>query len=142
MGKSNTSSQNLLKLIFQAVNFALIADNTATTPLTQLFVALHTADPGVGGSQTTNEIAYTGYARVAVNRTAAAWPLTGQSISPAATIGFPPGTGGSGTAMFFSIGTTAGAAGVILYSGAIMPNLVCGSGVTPQLSTATTISES
>ena len=31
-----------------------------------LYVSLHTADPGVGGGQNTNEATYSGYARVAV----------------------------------------------------------------------------
>ena len=49
------------------------------------------------------------------------------------------GTGGSGTASFFSTGKTGGGAAAILWSGTVTPNIVCGSGVTPQLSTATAI---
>ena len=62
MGKSTATSNNLLKLLFNATNWALIADNTATTPLASLYVALHTADPGIGGTQSTNEVTYTSYA--------------------------------------------------------------------------------
>lgn len=142
MGKGNTTSNNLLKLIFNATNWSLIADNTATTPLTNLFVALHTADPTASGSQTSSEIAYTSYARVSVARTTSGWTASSaQSTSPVAAITFPAGTGGSGTASFWSIGTLTSGAGVILYSGAISPTIVCGSGVTPSLTTASTVTE-
>lgn len=142
MGKGNTTSNNLLKLIFNATNWSLIADNTATTPLTNLFVALHTADPTASGTQTSSEIAYTSYARVSVARTTSGWTASSaQSTSPVASITFPAGTGGSGTASFWSIGTLTSGAGVILYSGAISPTIVCGSGVTPSLTTASTVTE-
>lgn len=143
MGKGNTTSNNLLKLVFNATNWSLIADNTATTPLTSLFCALHTADPTASGSQTSNEIGYTSYARVAVARTTSGWTAaSAESTSPVAAINFPAGTGGSGTATFWSIGTLTSGAGVILYSGAISPSIVCGSGVTPSLTTASTVTES
>jgi len=102
---------------------------------------LHTSDPGEAGDQTTNEIAYTDYARVAVARTTGGWTVTNNSVSPAATISFPAGTGGSGTATHFGVGVAASGAGVLLYSGSITPNIVCGNGVTPQLTTATAITE-
>jgi hypothetical protein len=142
MGKSTACSNNLLKLVFNATAWSLIADNTATTPLTNLFVALHTADPGIGGTQNTSEIAYTSYARVSVARTTGGWSAsTVASTSPVASITFPAGTGGSGTASFFSIGTLTSGAGVILYSGTVTPNIVCGNGITPSLTTASTITE-
>lgn len=142
MGKGNTTSNNLLKLVFNATAWSLIADNTATTPLTNLFVALHTADPTASGTQNSSEIAYTSYARVSVARTTSGWTASSaQSTSPVASITFPAGTGGSGTASFWSIGTLTSGAGVILYSGAISPTIVCGSGVTPSLTTASTVTE-
>ena len=76
MSKSNTFENDLLQLIFNATAIANIADNAASSPLTQLFVALHTADPGETGVQNTSETAYTGYARVAVNRNSGAWTVT------------------------------------------------------------------
>lgn len=143
MGKGNTSSNNLLKLIFNATNWSLIADNTATTPLTNLFVALHTADPGAGGTQSTSEAAYTSYARVTVARTSGGWTASSaQSTSPVAAITFPAATGGSETETFFSIGTLVSGAGVILYKGTVTPNIVVSNGVTPQLTTGSTITES
>lgn len=141
MSKGNTFENDLLKLIFNGDAIANIADDAASSPLTDLYVALHTDDPGEGGSQTTNEVAYTSYDRVAVERSSSGWTVTGNSVSPVAAIDFPEGTGGSGTATHFSVGTAASGGGKILYSGTITPSIVCGNGITPRLTTATTITE-
>lgn len=142
MAKGATFDNDLLKLIFNATPIANMADNAATSPLTNLYVSLHTADPTASGNQTSSEIAYTSYARVAVARTSGGWTVSTNTVVPAATISFPAGTGGSGTATFWAVGTASTGTGKILYSGAISPSIVTGSGVTPQLTTASTITES
>ena len=140
--KGSTFCNDLLKLIFNATNISLLADNTATTPLTNLYVSLHTADPTAGGTQLSSEATYTSYARVAVARTSGGWTVTGASTSPVATISFPQCTGGTNTITNFAIGTvTTGGAGKILYSGAISPTISVSNLVTPQLTTSTAITE-
>lgn len=144
MSKTNACENSLLLLIFNNTDFALIGDaaglqNSATAG--SFYVSLHTADPGEAGDQSTSEITYTSYARVAVARSGAGWTVTGNSVSPAATISFPAGTGGSGTATYFGIGTSSSGAGVLLYKGAISPTIVCGNGITPQITTATAVTE-
>jgi hypothetical protein len=141
MSKGNTFENDLLKLIFNATAIANIADNASSSPLTSLYVAGHTADPGEAGDQTTSECAYTSYARVAVARTTGGWTVTNNSVSPVANIDFPAGTGGSGTMSYFSVGTASSGAGKLLYSGTVTPNIVTGNGVTPRLTTATAITE-
>jgi len=141
-GKASTFENDLLKLIFNATAIANIADNAASGPLTSLYVSLHTSDPGSGGSQTTNEAAYTSYARVAVARSSGGWTVSGNSVSPAAAITFPAATGGSETETFFAVGTASSGTGKILYRGPVTANIVVTSGVTPQLTTATAITES
>lgn len=141
MSKGNTFENDWLKLVFNATAIANLADNAATAPLTSLYVALHTADPGEAGDQTTSEAAYTSYARVAVARTTGGWTVTNNSVSPAADISFPAGTGGTGTATHFSVGVAASGASKILYKGTVTPNIVMGSGVTPKLTTASTVTE-
>lgn len=143
MAKSTSYENKILALLFNATAIALVADNTATTPLTNLYVALHTADPGAAGTQLTNEAAYTSYARVAVARSTGGWPApSGGVISPASNITFPAATGGSETETFASVGSlTTGGAGLIFYSGAITPNISVVNGVTPALTTASTITE-
>jgi hypothetical protein len=141
MSKADVTETNFLKLLYQAVAWANIADNAATSPITNIQVALHTADPGDAGTQATSEATYTGYARVAVARTTGGWSVASGVASPVAAITFPAGTGGSGTVTHFSTGKTASGATDIFHSGPVTPNIVTGNGVTPQLSTATTISE-
>lgn len=141
MSKGNTFENDLCKLIFNATAIANIADNAASSPLTNLYVALHTADPGEAGDQTTSEAAYTSYARVAVARTSGGWTVTANSVSPVANIDFPTGSGGSGTVTHFSVGTASSGAGKLLYSGTVTPNIVTGNGIIPRLTTATTITE-
>lgn len=140
MSKGNTFENDLLKLIFNGTPIPNIADNAATAPLTNIYCSLHTADPGEAGDQTTNEVAYTGYARVAVAR-GAGWTVTGNSVSPAAEVSFPIGSGGTGTATHWMAGTAASGTGKLLYSGPVTPNIVCGNGITPKLTTASTITE-
>ncbi len=142
MSKGNTFENDWLKLIFQAVAIANIADNAATGPLTNLYVSLHTADPGEAGDQTSNEISYTGYARVAVARTAGGWTVTNNSVSPVANIDFGQMTGGTGgTVTHFAVGTLSSGAGKILYSGTVSPNISVTAGVTPRLTTGSAITE-
>ena len=144
MTMGNTFENDLLALIFNATAIANLADNAASSPLTQIEVSLHTGDPGEAGNQTTSEAAYTGYARTQVARTTGGWdvPAAG-STSPAANIDFPAGTGGGETVTHFAVGTVALSAspntGKIMFSGTVTPSIVTGDGVTPRLTTASTI---
>jgi hypothetical protein len=141
MGKGATFENAYLLLIFNAVTITGIAAN-ASSPLTNLYVSLHTADPTAAGSQTSSEATYTGYTRVAVVRTSSGWTVTTNSVSPAATISFPACTGGTNTITNFAVGTLATGTGEILYTGTVTPNISVATGVTPQLTTASTITES
>ena len=144
MSKSNTWENDLLLLVFNNTGASLIGDATGlrgSTTAGSLYLSLHTADPGEAGTQTTNEIGYTSYVRKAVARSGSGFTVTGNSVVLAADQDFVPGTGGSGTATHFGVGTDASGTGKLLYKGAITPNIVCGNGVTPRLTTGTTITE-
>jgi hypothetical protein len=141
MSKGNTFENALLLLIFNGTPIANIADNAASSPLTALYWALHTADPGEAGVQNTSEITYTSYARVAVNRNSGGHVVTANSVSPQSNVSFPAGTGGSGTATHFSVGVASSGATMLMYSGTVTPNIVTGNGITPVLTTATAITE-
>jgi len=144
VSKTNSWENGILELLFKNTNFANTGDATGlrgSSTAGSLYFSLHTADPGETGDQTTNEIAYTDYARVAVARSGAGFTVTADSVSPAANVSFPIGSGGSGTATHFGVGTASSGTGILLYKGAITPNIVCGSGITPILTTATAITE-
>ena len=144
MSKGNTFENDLLLLIFNNTDAANVGDATGlrgSSTAGSLYFALHTSDPGEGGSQTTNECAYTSYARVAVARSGAGFTVSSNSVSPAANVDFPAATGGTETATHFSVGTASSGAGKILYKGTVTPNISISSGVTPRLTTATAITE-
>lgn len=145
MSKSNAFETDGLKLFFQNTTFAGVGDATGivgSTAAGSLFFSLHTADPGEAGDQSTSEISYTGYARVAVARTTGGFTITGNSVSPAATVSFGQMTAGTGgTVTHFGIGKSTSGAGELLYSGTVSPNIAVTNGVTPQLTTATAVTE-
>lgn len=129
MPKGSTFANDILKLIFQAVAIASIADNAASSPATTYYIALHTADPGVGGSQSTSEVAYTGYARIAVTRNSSAWTVTANVATNAAVINAPTWTAGSTqVATHMTIGTAQTGAGKILYTSALTASVTIGAG--------------
>jgi hypothetical protein len=119
MLKSDTFANAILKMIYNATPIANVADNAATAPLTNIYVGLHTADPGPAGNQSTAEATYTSYARVAVPRTTGGWVVTGRNVSPAATIGFPTPTGGTVTLTHWSTGSAATGTGSLFHTGVI-----------------------
>lgn len=139
MSAGNTFENDLMKLIFNGTAIANIADNAASAPLTNLYLSLHTSDPGEAGDQTTNETSYTSYARVAVARSGSGWTVTANSVSPVATISFPACTGSTATITHFAVGTASSSTGKLLISGTVTPNISVSSGVTPQLTTATAL---
>lgn len=145
MSKGNTFENDIVALIFNATTISNIAVNATTSPLTQLFVSLHTADPGEAGDQTTSECNYTSYARVGVNRNSGGWTVTGNSVSPAANIDFANPSNATNlpqTATHFAIGTASTGTGKVLYKGALSPSIVISNtGVTPRITTGTTITE-
>lgn len=139
MSKSNAFETDMLELFFNATALAELAENDSTSPSANLTVALHTGDPGEAGDQTTSEAAYTSYARVNVARTSGGWTVSGNSVVPVSNIDFPAATGGSETESHFSVGT--GTGDYMMYFGTVTPNIVVASGVTPRLTTATSITE-
>lgn len=132
MSLGDTFENDLLKLILQATAIANIADNAATSPLTNLYISLHTADPGEAGTQQTSEATYTSYARVPVARTSGGWSVSANVGSNVATVAFPACTGGTNTITYAVIGTASSGTGKILVSGALSASLAVSNGITPQ----------
>jgi|SRR5581483_2792008 len=137
MSASNAFENDCLLLLFNNTTAAGWGDVTGIVgsgTAGSLFVALHTSDPGEAGNQTTNEISYTGYARVAVARSSSGWTVSGTAptqAANAAAVTFGACTAGSGTATFFSVGKSTSGAGEILASGALTASLSISAGITP-----------
>ena len=108
---------------------------------TTLYLALHTATVGAGGDQTTNEVAYTGYARIAVARNssgsidAAAAGATQNNVA----LSFANPTGGTFpiTATHISIGENPSGAGTVVEYTALNNSLVINLNVQPNLAVGT-----
>ncbi len=136
MSKSNAFETDMLALAFQNANAALIGDATGlrgAAAAGSLYVSLHTADPGEAGDQSTSEATYTGYARVAVVRSAGGWTVAGNQASNAAAIVFPAATAGNNTITHFGIGASSAGAGKLLFSGAMAASMAVSNGITPQI---------
>ena len=133
MPKSTSTSNKILALIFNATAWANIADNAASSPATNLYLSLHTADPGVGNDQTTNETAYTNYARVPVVRTTSGWavPSSG-ATSNAALVQFAQCGASGATITHVAIGTASSGTGTVLYAGELSSSLAVSNGIQPQ----------
>lgn len=137
MSKSDAWENGLLLLIFNGTAFTGIAQNHATP--SDLFISLHTADPGEAGTLATNEISYTGYARKQLTRTSGNFTVSGDTVTLAANQDFPTSTGGTGgTVAFWGIGNSSG---TLLYKGAVSPTIAVSNGVTPRLNSGTLITE-
>ena len=135
MSKGNTTENDVLIKIFQATELSWDAN-------TNLYIALHTGDPGEGGSQTTSEATYGSYARVTVARDATGWDVSGNQASNDDLLQFPQCSSGSNTITYVSIGTSVSGAGQILYSGALNSSVAVSSGIQPQFAAnALTITE-
>lgn len=145
MSKSNTFETELLNLIFNNDNIANVGDATGlrgSSAAGSLYLSLHTGDPGEAGTQETNEISYTGYARVAVARSSAGFTVSGNSVVLAGDEDFGKMTAGAGgTVTHFGVGTASSGAGVLLYKGTTDPDILVEAGTIPRLEAATSITE-
>jgi len=137
-GTEQSFANALLKLIFNGVAIPNVADNAASSPLSDWQFALHTDDPS-GGDQTTHEAAYTSYARVAVARTSAGFVITDRTLALAADVVFPAATGGSEVETFFSIGFASSGASAIIFYGPLDPTIAVSSSVVPRIRSSSTL---
>ena len=134
MSKGNTFEDDLLALILNNVDAALIGDATGlrgSSTAGSLYVSLHTADPGESGNQESSEATYTGYARVAVARSGALWTIVTGTARNAGAVTFPACTAGTNTIHSFAVGTASSGTGKIQYSGNLSADLAVSAGITP-----------
>jgi hypothetical protein len=127
--------------MLMATAWTSIADNTGSTPATLIYNSLHTASPTITGNQTSSEIGYTSYVRKSTSRASGSggWDETGGSATLHDLTSFAAGTGGSGTATHWGFGLSSTSTGTLQGYGTISPSIVTGNGITPQLTTASSI---
>lgn len=132
---TNAAEAALLDLVFLNTDWSNIGDaaglqNSAAAG--SFYISLHTADPTETGTQSTSEASYTGYARVAVNRTAGGWTRSTSTVSNTALVQFAQCTAGSSTVTHFGIGTDLSGAGNLVFKGALTASLSISAGIQPQ----------
>lgn len=139
-GFNSTAANSFLLLYFQTTTWANVAINATSSPITDVFLSLHTATPS-GGTQSTSEAGYSSYARVSEVRSTSSpgFTIATNVATLAATASFPTSSGTPNeTETYMGIGQSSSGAGVLDFYGTISPNIVVTtSGVTPSLTTST-----
>lgn len=116
MPKGLNTANNIMGLIYNATPIANIADNAATSPITNIKVTLATASYSPSSTMSSNEAAYTNMARQDVARTTSGWTApSGGSVSNVAPIEFPQCGVTGATITSAATGKGAGASDIFHY---------------------------
>lgn len=143
MSLSNAGEASIIDLLFGNTNYANVGDATGlrgSTTAGSWYIALHTADPGEAGNQSTSEATYTGYARVAIARDGTGFTRSGTAPTQAANtnvVNFAICTAGSNTITHFSVGVASAGGTVMLGSAALGASQLVNAGVTPSFAIGT-----
>lgn len=125
MSKSNAFETAFLQKVFQNTEFSW-------NGVGNLYVSLHTADPGEAGAQNTSETTYLNYTRVAVSRDSSGWTVSANTVTNFANVTFPEcGVGAPQTVTHFGVGSASSGAGNLFYSGALTTSLQISQSITP-----------
>lgn len=133
MATSTAAANSQLALLYNATTWANIAINATASPITDVYVALHTAPVSAGGSQNEDETAYTNYARVAVVRTTSGWsaPASGSTANVAA-IEFPQCGVTGATITDVSVGKSISGATEYFHTGALSSSIAVSNQIQPR----------
>lgn len=119
---TNTGANDVLKILLNAVSLDAAYDG-------DLYVSAHTSSPGASGTQSTNEISYTGYSRFNLKRDSDddgdGFDITSNAAENEVTIdwgAYSAGTGG--TITHWGLGTEASGTGRLICWGTVSPSLV------------------
>lgn len=135
MPKSTDACNKFVNLLYRAAAWANVADNAASSPLTQVYVALHTALlTAATNSQAESEVAYTNYARQAVARSTGWTSASGGSTENAALLQFPQSGATGATLHTVSTGVASSGATAVWHYGALNSPITIGASasITPQ----------
>jgi len=135
MSAHNTLETQLLGLLITNADAANIGDATGLrgSSTAGVFWISLTVSPGhtESGDQTTNETAYTNYARQDEARNTTQWTVTNDTADNDNAIGFPT-CGASGATLFgFGLGSDTSGAGNLKLIGDLTSTLAVSNGVTP-----------
>lgn len=134
MPKATAICNSIVGLMYRAAAWANVADNAASSPVTSVYLALHTGNlTAATGAQNENEVAYTDYARKSTSRSATDWAAPSGGSTSNATLQQFPACGVTGaTASHVSTGVGASGATAVWHFGALNSSLAIALGITPQ----------
>lgn len=140
MPASTAFAQKLAAMIFNRASIANFTDETTSGPLTDLFLSLHTASPGAGGTAQTNEVSYAGYVRKAVARSTGQWNVSAGVASLVNDQNFPVSTGGTGgTVTHWAVSETVSGPAEIVAFGTVTSSIAIVATTTPSLNAGTAV---
>jgi hypothetical protein len=143
MPKSTAACNAILALIYNATAWANVADNAASSPLTNIAMALATASYSASSTLASNEATYTNYGRVNVARTTSGWsaPSAGATENVAAVEFAQCGVTGN-TLTSAAAGKTGGGSAEIFHYGDLNASIAVSNQIQPRFPAgAVTITE-
>lgn len=144
MPKSTSVCNSILALIYNATPWANVADNAASSPLTNIAMALATASYSGASTLASNETAYTNYARIeTVARTTGGWTApSGGATSNVAAIEFAQCGASGATITSAATGKTGGGAAIPFHYGDLNSPIAVSNQIQPRFAIgAVTITE-
>lgn len=139
MSTSTTSANALQDLIYKATAWADIAENDASTPATQIQVALHTSAPSTS-SQSSNEVTvgqWNTYARINITRGSGWAAAVAGATKNAALAQFVEMASGSGATISH---VSTGVGGTIIHFGPLTASRTVSAGIQPQFAAEALVS--
>lgn len=144
MPKGTTTCNDMLGLYYNATPIANIADNAASSPLTNTAMALATASYSASSTLASNEATYTNYARInTIARSTSGWtaPSAGATSNVAAIEYAQCGASGN-TITSAATGKTGGGAATIWHYGDLNASIAVSNQIQPRFPAgAVTITE-
>lgn len=134
MPKSTATRNAFLALLYNATAWANVADNAASSPLTNIAMALATASYGAASTLASNETTYTNYARKNdIARTTSGWtaPSSGATQNAAAIEFAQCGVTGA-TITSAATGKTGGGAAEIFHYGDLNASIAVSNQIQPR----------
>lgn len=127
MPYSSATKNDIQQMLYNDVTPPFMAD-------TDWYLSLHTASPGAAWTQATNEVSYTGYARIPVVRSWSGWTVAGSAVTNATLLQFGTRTdAGSATATHWAIGRALTGTGQIIQYNELVISLPITQNITPQI---------
>lgn len=132
MPKGTTTCNNIVNLYYRAEAIANIADNAASSPVTNVKMRLATASYAASDNGSANEATYTNYAAQDVPRSGSGWSAaSGGATSNVAAIEFPQ-CGASGNTITSAATTKAAGASDIWHYGDLNASIAVSNQIQPR----------